>query len=182
MNSQETNHIRIDANDRIHLSELRASDTSAFVEYLNDQEIYDNTLSIPYPYSELDAEAYLDSVNEATAKHGHAVSFAIRNDAEQLIGGCAFDGLVYNHCAEISYWLAKPYWGQGVVTDVVRAACAFAIAQWNLVRITAHVFALNKASARVLEKSGFEFEGVLSKHHRKEGRFIDSRLYAFVVR
>lgn len=66
------------------------------------------------------------------------------------------------------------------MTGVVRAACAFAIAEWKLVRITAHVFELNKASARVLEKSGFELEGLLRKHHQKDGKFLDSKLYALV--
>ena len=50
---------------------------------------------------------------EATAKHGHPVHFAIRGDDDQLIGGCGFDGLTYGHRAEVGYWLAKPYWGQG---------------------------------------------------------------------
>jgi RimJ/RimL family protein N-acetyltransferase len=66
------------------------------------------------------------------------------------------------------------------MTDVVRSACAFAAQQWKLVRITAHVFDFNVASARVLEKCGFELEGHLRKHHQKDGKFLDSRLYALV--
>ena len=66
------------------------------------------------------------------------------------------------------------------MTDVIRTACDFAIAQWKLVRITAHVFDFNVASARVLEKNGFEYEGLLRKHHFKDGKFIDAKLYARV--
>ena len=66
------------------------------------------------------------------------------------------------------------------MTDVVRSACAFALQEWKLVRITAHVFAFNEGSARVLEKNGFEFEGLLRKHHQKDDNFLDSRLYALV--
>ncbi len=66
------------------------------------------------------------------------------------------------------------------MTQVVRAACELAISQWQLVRITAHVFSFNPASARVLEKNGFQFEGELKKNHRKNGVFIDSLLYALV--
>ena len=66
------------------------------------------------------------------------------------------------------------------MTDVVRSACSFAIREWKLVRITAHVFEFNAASARVLEKNGFQLEGHLRKHHRKGDVFIDSRLYAQV--
>jgi RimJ/RimL family protein N-acetyltransferase len=119
-------------------------------------------------------------VDRTTAAHGHPVHFAIRDVAGGLIGGCGFDELVCEHRAEIGYWLAKPFWGQGIMTDVVRAACRFAQEKWKLVRITAHVFDFNTASCRVLEKSGFRFEGLLRKHHRKDGKFLDSRLYALV--
>ena len=175
-----TSEVVIQVNDRIHLSEIRSSDKSAFVEHLNDKDICDRTLRIPHPYTKSDAEHFVGIVAEATAKHGHPVHFAIRDKPEQLIGGYGFDGLSYGHRAEIGYWLAKPYWGQGIMTDVVRAACDFAVEEWNLARITAHVFEFNGASARVLEKNGFEFEGLLRKHHKKDGKFLDSKLYALV--
>src|SRR5690606_12348842 len=84
------------------------------------------------------------------------------------------------HKAEIGYWLAKPWWGRGIMTAVVGKACEYAFSRWQLVRITAHVFESNIASARVLEKNGFEFERLLRKHHLKDGRFLDSRLFALV--
>ena len=68
------------------------------------------------------------------------------------------------------------------MTAVVRKTCEFAFAEWNLLKITAHVFAFNPASARVLEKCGFEQEGYLKKHHRKDGQLIDARLYALIDR
>ena len=112
--------------------------------------------------------------------HGHPVNFAIRDETNALIGGCGFSELVSEHSAAIGYWLAKPYWGRGIMTDVVRPAVEFAFAQWKLVRIFASVFDSNTASARVLEKNGFEFEGLLRKHHIKNGQSIDARLYALV--
>jgi RimJ/RimL family protein N-acetyltransferase len=50
---------------------------------------------------------------------------------------------------------------------------------WHfLVKITAHVFTLNPASARVLEKCGFVQEGLLRKHFFKDGQFIDTWMFA----
>ncbi len=171
---------RIIVNDRIHLSDIRPTDTPVLVEYLNDEDIYKKTLRIPHPYTEADAEKFIGFTAETTAKHGHPVHFAIRDESEQLIGGFGFDGLTYGHRAEIGYWLAKPFWGQGIMTEVVRSVCALAIDEWKLVRITAHVFVHNKASARVLEKNGFEFEGLLRKHHKKDGKIVDSMLFALI--
>jgi ribosomal-protein-alanine N-acetyltransferase len=176
----EPDSFRLNVIDDIHLTSLRPDDKAAFVEYLNDRDIYTNTLRIPFPYREADADQFLRIAAEAATKHGHLLHFAIRDESEQAIGGCGFDGLCYGHRAEIGYWLAKPFWGRGIMTNVVHALCDFAFRQWKLVRITAHVFVFNPASARVLEKNGFELEGVLRKHHHKDGRFIDSRLYALV--
>ncbi len=117
---------------------------------------------------------------QAVEQHGEPVHFAIRTSDEELIGGCGFDGMTKGHRAEIGYWLAKPHWGQGIMASVVGKACEHAFVRWKLVRITAHVFHFNLASASVLEKNGFVFEGDLRKHYRKDGQFIDGKLYALV--
>jgi [ribosomal protein S5]-alanine N-acetyltransferase len=167
-------------NEQIHLTEIRAADKAACVQYLSDKDIYDRTLRIPCPYTEADFDRWMDVVRQATEEHGEPIHFAIRIADGSLIGGCGFEGLTKGHRAEIGYWLAKPYWDRGIMTAVVGAACAYAFAQWNLVRITAHVFFVNVTSSRVLEKNGFHCEGNLRKHFLKDGRFLDSKLYARV--
>jgi len=169
-------------NQRISLSELHDGDKPAMVAYLNDKDIYDRTLRIPYPYTEADADRWFDLVAKLTQEHGQPSHWAIRNEADQLFGAVGFQDLHLgrSHQAEIGYWLARPWWGQGIMTEVVRTACAFAFAEWGLVKITAHVFAHNPASARVLEKAGFQQEGFLRKHFLKDGRFIDAMLFALL--
>jgi [ribosomal protein S5]-alanine N-acetyltransferase len=66
------------------------------------------------------------------------------------------------------------------MTAVVGAACRFAFEQYGLIKITAYIFAGNTGSARVLEKCGFQLEGYLRKHHFKDGRYVDSQLYALL--
>jgi [ribosomal protein S5]-alanine N-acetyltransferase len=162
------------------LTEFRGSDRDAFIECLNDPEIYRCTSRIPFPYTSADADKFLGIMAEATTRYGHPVNFAIRDAKGTLLGGCGFEGLAYGHKAEIGYWVAKPFWGQGIATAAVRAASAFAIAKWDLVRIKAHVFDFNLASARVLEKNGFQLEGLLRKDLLKGGEFISCKLFALV--
>ncbi len=83
-----------------------------------------------------------------------------------------------SHRAEIGYWLAKPFWGQGIKTAVVRKVCQYAFEEFGLVKIIANVNATNPASARVLEKCGFEQEGYLRNHFLKDGQFLGVLLYA----
>lgn len=172
--------MKLVVNDRIHLSEFLPSDKPALLEHLKEKEIYDRTLRIPYPYTESDADEWLALTTKLTEQQGQQVHWAIRNQETLLIGGCGFDGFQIgkSHRAEIGYWLAKPYWGQGIMPAVVHNLCQFAFTKWKLAKITAHVFSFNIASARVLEKCSFEQEGYLRKHYLKDSQLIDARLYA----
>ena len=69
-------------------------------------------------------------------------------------------------------------WGRGIVTEAVKAFTDWALANFDLSRISAGVFEWNPASARVLEKAGFEFEGRMKKAVTKEGRIGDELIYA----
>jgi RimJ/RimL family protein N-acetyltransferase len=174
--------MRIVVNDQVSLSEFHPSDKPALVRHLNDRDIYDRTLRIPFPYTDDDADEWLALVAKNTRQQGHPVQWAIRDAADDLIGGCGFDGFQAgkSHRAEVGYWLARPFWGRGIMTGVVRRLCRHAFDEFGLVKITAHVFAHNPASARVLEKCGFQQEGFLRRHLLKDGRFLDVRLFGLL--
>src|SRR5262245_32094838 len=169
-------------NDQAHLSEFCSSDKDALIQHLNDRDIYDRTLRIPFPYSGADADEWLELVAKITQQQGYPVQWAIRSADGALIGGCGFDGFQggKSHQAEIGYWLAKPFWSRGIMTVVVKRVCHHAFEKFGLAKITAHVFSHNPASARVLEKCGFQEEGFLRKHFLKDGQFIDARLFALL--
>jgi RimJ/RimL family protein N-acetyltransferase len=174
--------MKVVVNDQVHLSEFCSSDKDALIEHLNDPDIYDRMLRIPFPYTDADADKWLALAAKVTEQQGRPVLWAIRTAEDALIGGCGFDGLRIGnaHQAEVAYWLAQPFWGRGIMTAVVRRVCRHAFQEFGLVRITAHVFAHNPASARVLEKCGFQEEGLLRKHFLKDGKFIDARLFALL--
>jgi RimJ/RimL family protein N-acetyltransferase len=174
--------MKLIVNDRIHLSEFRLSDKAACVEHLNEKQIYDQTLRLPYPYTEACFDEWFAIVEKTTQENGQPIHWAIRNAEDAWIGSFGFKDFTVgkSHRAEIGYLLAKPYWGQGIMTAVVMRACEFAFHEWNLVRITAEVFSFNAASSRVLEKCGFEQEGYLRKLVLKDGQWIDAKLYALV--
>ena len=85
-----------------------------------------------------------------------------------------------SHRAEVGYWLAKTFWGRGIMSAVVRRVCQHAFDEFALVKIIAHVVTHNPASARVLEKCGFQQEGFLRKHFCKDGKLIDVRLFGLL--
>ncbi len=146
----------------ICLTDFNRADVDELASFLNDRDIYDRTLRIPHPYTLADADQWLGIVEEATKQNGQPVNWAIRQQ-DQVIGSVGLDGFVVgrSHQAEIGYCLAKPYWGRGIMTATVRSVCRHAFENFGVAKVHAHVFSFNNASARVLEKSGFELEGYL---------------------
>lgn len=85
--------------------------------------------------------------------------------------------------ADFGYVLARAAWGRGLMPEALRALGAWALAQPGIWRASATCDVENRASARVMEKAGMRFEGVLRRHTvhpnlQPEPR--DCRLYARV--
>src|SRR5712692_4273267 len=72
----------------------------------------------------------------------------------------------------LAFYLARPYWGQGLATEAGRAFIEFGFSELGLSRIVAGANVKNLASNRVLQKLGFVWvrsgEGGGSSHHDYE--------------
>ncbi len=131
----------------------------------------------PYPYSLQDA---VDFINFA-ADNENELIYGIIVDGKASGCVCArMRGDVYAKSCELGYWLSEQFWGKGLMTLVVKAFCDFVFDNYDIHRIDAEVFADNVASRRVLEKSGFELEGVCRQKVYKDGRFMDEAVYAII--
>lgn len=172
----------ITINEQISLTDFYPEDKPNLVLYLNDPVVYSNTLTIPYPYEEADADKWLEIVAEMKSKHGEQTNWAIRDRTLGLVGGIGMfmhtgkDG----HRDEIGYWLAAPLRGNGLMTQVVGMFCRHLFATRPLVRIEAWVYPENPASGRVLEKNGFACEGCARKYTCKKGEYRDAVLYGLI--
>lgn len=77
-----------------------------------------------------------------------------------------------NGVAAISYWIDPDYQGQGHATEGVQLVVQYAFEQLRLHKVRADVREFNEPSRHVLEKLGFEHEGVL-----RESRFVDGEYW-----
>lgn len=170
----------IPISDSICLTPIHESDRDSCVELLDNRSIYDHTLRIPSPYQEADFDFFFAIAEDLAVKHGHPLHFAIRDESERMIGGCGFDDVRAGHRAEIGYWLGEPFWGRGIMSNVVREITSFGHIEYHFSRISAYVFDFNQRSTRVLENAGYRLEGSLAKFFQKEGKFIDARIYASI--
>jgi len=60
-----------------------------------------------------------------------------------------------NDC-EVGYWVAKPYWNQGICTEALRLMLDYCINEKHFENIWSDHFMGNPASGRVMEKCGFK--------------------------
>ena len=168
--------------ERLLLRRPRLADAEeVFAKYARDPEVT-RYLSW-HPHERLDdTRAYVESAIEAwTTRSGH-LSWAIeRREDAQLLG--TIGATISEHGAAIGYVLARPYWGQGYMTEALAAVCRAALADSRIHRVWAWCDVENVASARVMEKAGMQREGLLrrfSLHPNVSDVPRDSWVYACV--
>ena len=100
-----------------------------------------------------------------------------------FVGWCAMFGwnAVYRSLG-IGYCLDEPSWGKGYATEAVRAMLQWAYDSLDLNRVEAELDTRNAASARVLEKLGFEREGLRREDCVVDGEVSDSWIYGLLRR
>lgn len=99
----------------------------------------------------------------------------------KFIGTVDFVWWKPNHkTAEIGYVLSKDYWGKGLMTEVVKEIIKFGFEEMDLVRIQARCLVENIGSARVMEKTGMSFEGVIRKGIFAKGKHHDLKMYSIL--
>ena len=139
-----------------------------------DRQFLSNRM--PFPYTEKDANWWLNMVQESEGKRG--IFRAIVVDKE-YVGNISVEVKddVYIKDAEIGYLLLSKTWSKGIMTEAVNQICNIAFSQLDIVRITGLVYKPNVASQRVLEKNGFALEGIMKNAVFKNNNIYDLCVY-----
>ncbi len=158
------------------LRSWKEEDAHALSKYANNRKIWINLRDgFPHPYTLEDAKQF---IAYAVAEHSETF-FAIASSKEAIGSiGLSVGQDVHRYTAELGYWLAEPYWGQGIATESICTIAKYAFEKLELVRIHAEPYVSNPASTRVLEKAGFQYEGRLKSNVYKDGKLLDQLMYA----
>jgi RimJ/RimL family protein N-acetyltransferase len=154
----------------------RPDDAESIAKHANNRKIWLGLRDLfPHPYTIQDAHEFLQrAINELPI-----TKFCIEVNGRAAGGMGIHPGQdVHRHTATLGYWLGEDFWRSGIMSEAVAAFTDFCFDNFPLRRISAEVFANNPASARVLEKAGFVFEGRLKNNVIKDGKLLDSLLYA----
>lgn len=158
------------------LRNWQIEDLDNLVGFANNMHIARNmTDSFPYPYTEEKGKAFIAFAT------GELPNRILAIDIDRL--ACGSIGLhpqqdIQRKNAELGYWLAEPYWGNGIMSRAITQMVAYGFKHWDINRIFARPFGTNLASQRALEKAGFILEGRFEKTFFKNEVFVDELIYA----
>ena len=160
----------------ITLRDYQKSDKARLVNLANNKAVSQYmTYTFPYPYTSQDADWWI----ETGSKANNLVAKVIEYKSE-FVGGIGITAQIgwRNHVAEIGYWLGEEYWGQGIATESLKEMTIYATENLQYKKLFADVLEPNKASMKVLEKCGYELEGVLKQEVFKDGQYFNTYHYA----
>lgn len=160
------------------LRRWRIEDAKDIAETLNNRKVLDNLRDgIPFPYTVKDAEEFIAAMNATDPTVTFPFAITIDDKAIGSIGAFRQSNIHFR-TAEIGYYLGEPYWGKGYGTCAVKLICEYIFQHTDIIRLYAEPFADNIGSCRILEKCGFELEGVLRKNAVKNGVVVDMKMYS----
>lgn len=169
--------------DQIYLGRFGQEDWRPLVDYLNDDEIERNTLLRPIPYTREAAEDWIENARKGSILKGGGGNLGIYFKGIGLIGGIGYSGNTdrkFKHQAEIGYWLARPFRGNGHMEIIIRAFSNWIFENTPYKKITASTFVHNSVSGHILEKCGFQMEGTLRRHMKKGDEYMDCMVYGLL--
>ncbi|MEO1260481.1 MAG: GNAT family protein [Bacteroidota bacterium] len=151
-------------------------DLDSLVKFANNLKIAKNLTNLfPHPYTEESGRNFIKMAREGKPRRIRAID--VNGEAVGAIGLHPQTDIMCKN-AELGYWLAEPFWGQGIMTRAVRLTVDYGFEHWDINRIYARPFGTNIASQKVLEKAGFILEGQFEKTIFKNGEFLDELIYA----
>lgn len=162
----------------VQLRKLNDNDADTITNLINNQKILSNLRDVvPFPYHLKDAIGFIRLSKISKSLFTFAIT--INNDLIGVIGLTLQDD-IYKHSAEIGYWIGEPYWSQGIGTKAVALLSEYAFSELEIMRLYAGVFEHNEASMRVLEKCGYQKEGISRGGIIKNNQILDEHRYALL--
>ena len=131
----------------------------------------------------LTRKAFSDRVrwSRQSAEDGRAMPFLLfEQDGKTLVGGITLDQIRFgpSQTGNIGYWVGEKFARRGYMKEAIEAVVHHAFVELDLSRIEAACLPTNNPSRRLLEKTGFKYEGVAQSYLQIHGRWQNHVLYA----
>jgi ribosomal-protein-alanine N-acetyltransferase len=172
--------------DGVYLREPQMSDYAAWSALRAESRDFLEPWEPRWPRDELDRNTYRRRIRyyyrDARQDLGYAF-FLFRTSDNALIGGLTLSNIrrgVSQTCS-LGYWVGAPHARQGYMTRGVRAITWFVFDVLRLHRLEAACLPGNTASAALLTRSGFQYEGLARRYLKINGTWQDHWLFALLA-
>ncbi len=157
--------------ERMLLRPLSFRDADACHEIWRHQTVADGVLSIPHPLTPEQTRERLQRILTDAPRRTGCVWAIILRGADQLIGDCGLEPDDRHLRGELGYCLHPDHWNKGYATEALAEIIRWSFEDRDpaLQRLSADHYPENPASGRVLEKLGFQREGVQRGFLLKDG-------------
>lgn len=168
--------------DRLRLREMRPEDRDDLFSIFSLEEVARYYGLVPFNNVKRSDSMLKSRISRFHKNNGVAWGLT-QKGSDKLIGGCRFKSWEKkSRVSELAYELHPDYWNQGLMTEAVDAAIRYGFDVVDLNRIEAWAATENLASIKVLEKSGFQYEGIQRERYFWNDRFHDMVFYSLLRR
>jgi RimJ/RimL family protein N-acetyltransferase len=146
---------------RTILRALRPADAPDLQRFAGDIEVARMLAQVPHPYPDGEADAFIAEMAGADLTYEPMRVFAIETEG-RFAGTIGVTSTTFFRQDPVGfgYWIGKPFWGRGLMTEAVRAIIAeFVFGTLGRREIVSGMYTDNVASWRIQEKLGFERTG-----------------------
>jgi RimJ/RimL family protein N-acetyltransferase len=140
--------------DRMVMRPPHEADVPDLAALANDRQLAAMLSTMPHPYGEREAQAFVERQKARRNGVGYALTLA---DNGAFIGCASIqpgrDG------PELGYWIGRPYWGLSYATEAAHALVDLAFRATDTDLLHASCRVVNTPSRRVIQKCGFHYAG-----------------------
>jgi RimJ/RimL family protein N-acetyltransferase len=145
--------------DGLILRPWRSTDAAALMAACGDPEIA-RWAGLPQPFLPADADAFIESAI-AMWRDGTGAPFAIvEAENDRLLGAITCFG-PDGHQATFGCWVVPEARGRGIGTRTLRRLAEWTFATTSVIRLHVFIMVGNQVSERMVERAGYQREGVL---------------------
>lgn len=143
--------------ERLVLRRPHLDDRDALADLANDMRVASMVSRMPHPYTTRDAEDFIRRAKTGgIGKCVYAVTIA---ETGEFIGCAGIEPHDDKETVELGYWIGHPFWNNDYATEAAHAVIDMIFRTRDVLAIEARCRVTNPASRRVIQKSGFQYQG-----------------------
>ncbi|MBF6642468.1 GNAT family N-acetyltransferase [Flavobacterium sp. J49] len=140
---------------RCYLRELSVADAQHFYDLNADAEVIKYTGDKAFD-NVMEAKSFLENYNQYQL-YGYGRWAVIAKSDGEFLGWCGLKNSPDLEEVDLGFRFFRKYWNQGYATETAKACIEYGFNHLQLTKIVGRAMELNRASIKVLEKTGMTF-------------------------